>query len=249
MKLYNREQNLFKDAKEAEKVYLLNINSSNCKRDSFIENTKNILEEFQKMDVILVDVVKEKLERYMYFQDIFNKNINSESINSKSVIEKISSENDTKEFIEKNNTYCLPPYKFEFIPYTFDCSTKPFDQYPYSSKVIKEVKIFISNAFLSESPEIEVYLDFITFKPDHQEAKVFNEIQNIITIAWEGGTLQEEEKKLFDKNIVEKKFRKYFFACLNKYRISGLFILSERSFNIFGELLNKILNEVKLLFN
>jgi len=42
----------------------------------------------------------------------------------------------------------------------------------------------------------------------------------------------------------ERRFRKYFFACLNKYRISGMFILSEKSFKILGELLYEILNEI-----
>jgi len=109
------------------------------------------------MEEILIDVVKEKLQRYLYFQNIFNKNICSEFENTTLVIEKINANLETKDFIEKNNTYCLPPYKFEFIPYTFDIPTKSFDQSPYPSEIIKEVKIFISNAFYSESPEIEVY--------------------------------------------------------------------------------------------
>ena len=89
---------------------------------------------------------------------------------------------------------------------------------------------------------------FFNLKPDPQEAKIQNEIQNIITLTWEGGTFQDEEKKGFYKIMTERRFRKYFFTCLNKYRISGLFILSEKSFKILGEILYQILNEVIFKF-
>lgn len=44
----------------------------------------------------------------------------------------------------------------------------------------------------------------------------------------------------------EKKYRKYTFACLNKFRISGLFSLDEKSYSTLGELLNRILDEIVL---
>lgn len=41
----------------------------------------------------------------------------------------------------------------------------------------------------------------------------------------------------------EKKYRKYFLTCLNKYRIAGLFTIEEKSFGYLGDLLNRILDE------
>jgi hypothetical protein len=41
----------------------------------------------------------------------------------------------------------------------------------------------------------------------------------------------------------EKKLRKYFLTCLNKYRIAGLFTFEVNSFSLIGDLLNKILDE------
>ncbi len=41
----------------------------------------------------------------------------------------------------------------------------------------------------------------------------------------------------------EKKYRKVFLTCLNKFRIAGLFSVDERSFSCLGELLNRILDE------
>ena len=42
-------------------------------------------------------------------------------------MELINPQADVREFIEFNDTNCLPPYKFEFIPYVSDISEKPSD--------------------------------------------------------------------------------------------------------------------------
>jgi hypothetical protein len=45
------------------------------------------------------------------------------------------------------------------------------------------------------------------------------------------------------KYMKEAKLRKYFLTCLNKFRIAGLFTIEGHSFNLLGDLLNKILDE------
>jgi hypothetical protein len=45
------------------------------------------------------------------------------------------------------------------------------------------------------------------------------------------------------KFVKEKKFRKYFLTCLNKFRINGLFTVEEKSFNFLGELILRVLDE------
>ncbi len=42
----------------------------------------------------------------------------------------------------------------------------------------------------------------------------------------------------------EKKFRKFFLNCLNKYRLSGLFTLEEKSYFAIGDLLILSLNHI-----
>lgn len=41
----------------------------------------------------------------------------------------------------------------------------------------------------------------------------------------------------------EKRYRKYFLTCLNKFRITGLFTIEEKSFIYLGEILFKVLDE------
>jgi hypothetical protein len=45
------------------------------------------------------------------------------------------------------------------------------------------------------------------------------------------------------KYMKEKRLRKYFLTCLNKYRIAGLFTIETNSFALIGDLLNRILDE------
>lgn len=45
------------------------------------------------------------------------------------------------------------------------------------------------------------------------------------------------------KYLKDKKTRRYFLTCINKFRISGLFTIEEKSFNFLGELLKAILDE------
>lgn len=81
-------------------------------------------------------------------------------------------------------------------------------------------------------------------KPDPLEAKSQAEIQHILTQAWDFGVINEEDRKQFLRLISERKNRSYFFSCLNKYRILGMFIMGEKSYNILAELLHKILDEI-----
>src|SRR4051794_33012757 len=45
------------------------------------------------------------------------------------------------------------------------------------------------------------------------------------------------------KYIKDKKHRRFFLTCINKFRIAGLFTVDEKSFTFLGELLLRILDE------
>jgi len=80
-------------------------------------------------------------------------------------MESIDSKADIRDFIEKNSTKGLPPYKFDFVPYTSEVFTKNNENNIPTSKyldiiwgIISNVKNFIQNTFLTEPPEIDVNL-------------------------------------------------------------------------------------------
>ncbi len=108
-------------------------------------------------------------------------------------MESINVTADIKAFINKNMTNMLPPYKFEFIPYTPEIKnnvTLPKD-------LISNVKNFISNVFFTEQPEIEI---------NSTESKIQNEIEIIANSLLDGKSIPDEEKRIV---------RKYSYSLLN----------------------------------
>lgn len=178
-------QLLLRQAIDAEKAYIENINSANIYREKYIEDSKKILNEFQKMEEEYIDETKKYIKLYFEFQFILYKNLSTDYERKCKQIDTINTQADIREFIEKNATNFPPPYKFEFIPYSSEVQTKHFEQTPYSVEIINNVKNFISNQFCTEIPEVEL---------DVHDMKNHAEIQDILNSAWEG-KLSEEEKK------------------------------------------------------
>jgi hypothetical protein len=186
LKFANKVTTLAKEAHEAEIKYIDYISEANTFRDKYTEGINKILDEFQSMEEKYIDNTKEYLKKYFEFE--FNKiqNLSKDYERKLYSIETINSQDDIKEFIEKNATNLPLPFKFEFIPYSSEVQTKISDQSPNSLEIINNVKHFISSNFYTEVPEAT---------PDPQEAKVMSEILNTINNSWEG-KLNEEEKKL-----------------------------------------------------
>jgi hypothetical protein len=145
-KFLNKAVLNIKEAKEAEKVYIDNLNYANNYRERYIDSAKKIIDEFQVMEEKYIDFSKESMKKYFEFQFIFVKNMQVEYEKKMKAIDSINTNADIKEFIEKNSTNTLPPYKFEFIPYTSDVSVRNYEQTPYPigkySLVIYFIQLF-----------------------------------------------------------------------------------------------------------
>ena len=130
-RLSNKAQNALKEAKEAEKAYILCLNYANNTRDLFIDATKRILTNFQTLEEKYVDFTKDSLRKYTIYQIALVRNLQYDiekkakvSLHKIQTMESIDSKADIRDFIEKNATKGLPPYKFEFIPYISEIFTK-----------------------------------------------------------------------------------------------------------------------------
>jgi hypothetical protein len=195
-KFLNKIQQSLKEAKEAEKVYIDNINISNINREKYTEFAKKILDEFQLMEERYIECTRDYLRKFFEFQFIYIKNLSAGYEKKIKTIETVNTSADIKEFIEKNATNLLPPYKFEFIPYTSDVQTKYYEQTSYPIEIMNNVRNFISRAFVSELPEVE---------PDPQQAKHNSDIQSIINSGWEGRLTEDEKKNVSD--LIYKPFQ------------------------------------------
>ena len=159
-------------------------------------------------------------------------------------MEAINVKADIKTFITKNATNALPMYKFEFVPYVSIYEEKAQTERNENEndstvtkmkEVIKNVRDFISNVFFNEQPT----------EADPNEAKVYNEIEVIVTNAWENNDiLPNDWKSILAKHVKLRKNRRFLLTCINKFRLNGLFTLSEDSYNNIGDMLLLCLDEV-----
>ena len=74
-RLSNKAQNALKEAKEAEKAYILCLNYANNTRDLFIDATKRILTNFQTLEEKYVDFTKDSLRKYTIYQIALVRNL------------------------------------------------------------------------------------------------------------------------------------------------------------------------------
>jgi hypothetical protein len=163
-KIETRSQNCLKDAKEAERIYLANISIANHIRESYIETTKKVMNDYQIMEERLIESIKDALRKYVIYQVALIRNLQYDIEKKANIMETINVQADIRGFIEKNTTNCLPPYKFEFIPYQSEIDSQSnLESNKYPKEVLLNLKSFISNVFYTEAPESEVSLKFISF--------------------------------------------------------------------------------------
>lgn len=187
-KLEIKAQNNLKEAKDAERIYIQNVNNANNFRDIYIETMKKMLNEFQSMEEKVIDTIKDALRKYVIYQVAFIRNMQYDIEKKAGVMEGINIQSDIRSFIEKNATNALPPYKFEFVPYMTEIDSRAnVESSKYPKEVLANVKNFISNVFYIEPPESE---------PDSIETKNNNEIEVIVNLAWQGKKIPDQEKKI-----------------------------------------------------
>ena len=160
-----------------------NINISNNILEVYVDTMKKVLNLFQSLEEKLIETIKDSLRKYVIYQVALVRNMQYDIEKKASIMESINVNADIKSFIQKNTTNRLPPYKFEFIPYTPEIrnnQTVPKD-------ILSNVKTFISNVFFSEQPEIEI---------NSSETKTQNEIEIIVNSVLDGKSIPEEEKRI-----------------------------------------------------
>lgn len=235
-KLYHNTQ----QAKEAESVYIKNLEHCNSYHDFYIDKTQEILDGFQEMELEYNKFMKQILSDYYNETIAFAKETLEKAEINLSKLNKIKPEEDVLQMIQKQQTNLLPPSKVEFIPYSLNTDkikiSKSIDQTYKNSVNITELyntlRTFMKSTFTSEVPE--------TTNP--QEIKVFGELKQILSSAWDGRKIENEEKKIYNKCMKEKIYRKYFLTCMNKYRIAGMFILDSEAYDIVVDLLITLLD-------
>ena len=223
-----KSQNLLKEAKENENNYLTIINDTNKIQEDYIEIKKKCLNNIQQMEQELGDNIKDCLRKYIVFQIAYVRNLQYDVEKKARNLEEINIKKDIDFFIISNLTNDIPPYKYEYIPFSYDLEAnhKNIDK-----NILKEVSNFMSNVFtLEKGVEINI-----------TKNKLQVEMANITMDLFNNKELKFEDKNLLINLIIMKNNRRLLLKRINNLRLKYGNSLTDYSFRIVGDLLKESL--------
>lgn len=147
---YKREcQDYLAEAKGKEKLYIATVKRTNDIISVYVRKTKELLDEFQTMEEIFVEAVKDSFRKIQVFQVARLRNEQYDIDKLAEVFEEISGKQDVIAYIMKHSDNRNPPRELKFMPYT---ATLNDQKGGVREKVVK----VIESTFHQTIPEGEV---------------------------------------------------------------------------------------------
>ena len=229
--------NLLKTAKENEKNYISLINDINNKQDEYIEIKKKNLNELKDMEEEIGLFIKYSLRKYIVYQVSYIRNFQYDIDKKAKIMENINIIKDLNEFIYKNTTKDIPPFKHDYIPYLSELNKNKMNL-KIDKNILNDINNFIENNFTSNKTKEMIILK----NKNNLEIESISEEIFISKINIEN----------FDKNKIEriknyaknKKERRELLKNMNDLRrIKGLNI-NDIAYENIGKIFNLCLNDI-----
>jgi len=229
--------NLLKTAKENEKNYISLINDINNKQDEYIEVKKKNLNELKDMEEEIGLFIKDSLRKYIVYQVSYIRNFQYDIDKKAKIMENINIIKDINEFIYKNTTKDIPPFKHDYIPYLSELNKNKMNL-KIDKNILNDINNFIENNFTSNKTKEMIILK----NKNNLEIESISEEIFISKINIEN----------FDKNKIEriknytknKKERRELLKNMNDLRrIKGLNI-NDIAYENIGKIFNLCLNDI-----
>ena len=229
--------NSLKLAKENENNYISLITDINNIQEEYIETKKKNLNELQTMEEEIGLNIKDSLRKYIIYQISYIRNFQYDMNKKAKKMENINIIKDISEFIHKNTSKDIPPFKFDYIPYLSDLNKNGGGE-KIDKEIISEINNFIENNFTSnKAKEIILLKNKINLEIESIAEEIFVSEKNMEDF----DKMKIEKIKKFCKNI--KTRREILKNLDNLRRIKGL-NLNSTSYNNIGKILNYSLNEI-----
>ena len=220
-----------KTSKQLQLDYQEYIKKANVEREKYIKLSENLYDKVQRLDEEFIKQMKTKIifltENELKLIDNIKNNISSTLQLSK----EINIENEINLFINSKSTKFSHPKLFEYVDYN-----------PYI--ILRNRKGHI-DAIESEISSKIVECLKETFKYDKTKDNLIQEenikfINDTVNDIWDGNKYNDNKlEKLFKDHI----YRMNFLHMLNQYRVEGVFILQNESFQNFTKTLSSILEK------
>ena len=229
--------NSLKLAKENENNYISLITDINNIQEEYIEAKKKNLNELQSMEEDIGLAIKDSLRKYIIYEVSYIKNFQYDINKKAKIMENINIIKDISQFIYKNTSRDIPPFKYDYIPYLSDLNKSKINS-NIDKGIIDEINNFITNNFTSDkAKEIIILKNKINLEIESIAEEIFT---SKIAIENFDKTKVDKIKEYCSNKINRKELLKY----LNNFRrIKGL-NLDEMPYNNIGKILNLCLNGI-----
>ena len=231
--------NFLKNAKENENVYLTLISDANKLQDDYVEIKKKNLNQIQLMEEELGENIKDSLRKYIVFQVSYIRNFQYDIDKKAKIMENININKDIANYIYKNTTNAIPPFKYDYIPYLSELNNNLNNNKNNIDKdIIKEVNNFIENIFTCDkAKEIILLKNKINIEIESISEEIFTskeEIQNY----------DKSKMDKINKYITNKRNRRELLKNLNNLRRKKGLNINDITYDNIGKILNLCLDEI-----
>ena len=229
--------NLLKAAKEKENNYIYLINEANNIQEEYIETKKKNLNDLQDLEESIGLYIKDSLRKYIIYQVSYIKNFQYDIDKKSKIMENIDVLKDIKNFINKNETKDIPPFKIDYIPYLSELN-KIKTGSKIDKDMINEINIFIENNFsINKEKELMILKNKNNSEIESISEEIFNSEINIEKFE------QSKIVKIINYCKNKKNRRELLKAINNFRRIKGLKI-SDIIYDNIGKIINICLNDI-----
>ena len=229
--------NSLKNAKEKENKYISLINETNDIQEEYVEIKKKNLNELQDMEEEIGLYIKDSLRKYIIYQVSYIRNFQYDIEKKSKRMENINIRKDISEFIYKNTSKEIPPFKLDYIPYLSDLN-KNKNNLKIDKNILTDINNFIENNFTSNNiKEIVILNNKINIEIESIAEEIFiaeTDVENFDKI-------KIEKIKDFCKN---KKNRRELLKNLNTLRRKKGLNINQISYTNIGKILNLCLNDI-----
>ena len=233
--------NIFKIAKEKERVYINLINYTNRLQEDYIEIKNKNLNQIQDLEEQLGNIIKDALRKFALFQLAYLRNTQYDMDKNIKILESINIKNDINNFILTNKTDDIPPSKIIYEPYISYLNDENRNDNiiklgSLTKEKINEIQKFIKNIFpLEKTTEIKM------------KTKIEADLELLTLKIFSNNSSEPEENIDINKIISNKKLRRILLNKINNYLIKDKEknSLSDKTYNIIYEILKQSLNKLQ----
>ena len=226
--------NSIKSTKQVEEKYINSIEQVNKDREAEINYQIEMLKYYQKVDISFYRKIKKGIDVFLVIANKISNSILSSSQVLGESVQKVSIENDIKDYITKNKVEKKLQEISKFIPYMpFSDPTKKHEEAKNLDINFEVIKI-LKKHFKEIRPDINM-------EEEEKRKRLRYLCERIFKIGTNISFSKEEKKELLDFLDIPS-FKQYFIVALTKQRTKGRFKRSESLVMDLSELLLKILD-------